>query len=274
LPTSPQLKSITTGFIGLGSQGAPMARRMVEAGFPLVLWARRPEALAAYADTPARSAASIRELGAQCEHVGICVVNDADVAEVCAELIPSMRPGSRIAIHSTIHPQSCADLERRAAQHGIALIDAPVSGGAPSAAAGTMTVMVGGSIEALLAARPVFETFATKILHLGDVGAGQKAKLLNNTLLTGNIAVAHHIMTAADELGVDRAALVDLVSASSGRSFGFDVYARQSPLTAFDHGSRLLEKDVRLLGASLKRESTYAPLRDLSLPVLARMQKT
>lgn len=264
---------ITVGFIGLGSQGAPIARRIVDAGFPLVLWARRAEALQPFAGTAAQAASSIRELAERCDHVGICVVDDAGVSAVCAELLPSMRRGARIAIHSTIHPRTCADLAAQAAQHGVALVDAPVSGGAPGAAAGTMTIMAGGSSEALEIARPVFETFANKIIQLGDAGAGQKAKLLNNTLMAANLAVAHRIMLAADELGVDRSALIDLVSTSSGRSFGFEVYGRQRALTDFDHGSRLLQKDVRLLGEALHTAQTSEVLRDLIMPVLESMQK-
>ena len=86
------------GFIGLGSQGGPMARRIVERGFPLMLWARRPESLAPFADTSAQMATSIAALGAACDHVGVCVVDDAGVQAVCDDLIPAMKPGSRIEI--------------------------------------------------------------------------------------------------------------------------------------------------------------------------------
>jgi 3-hydroxyisobutyrate dehydrogenase-like beta-hydroxyacid dehydrogenase len=137
-------EKITVGFVGLGSQGGPMARRIVQAGFPLILWARRAEALAPYADTAAQTARDLADLGARCDHVGICVFDDAGVREVCAALLPAMRPGSRIAIHSTVLPETCVELAALAAARGVALIDAPVSGGGPGAAAGTLTVMVGG----------------------------------------------------------------------------------------------------------------------------------
>src|SRR5579859_5835004 len=98
------------GFIGLGSQGGPMARRMIEAGLSVTLWARKPEALAPFRQTTAEFAATAAELAAQVEHVGVCVVNDADVQEVCSQLIPAMRAGGRIAIHSTVHPNTCRAL--------------------------------------------------------------------------------------------------------------------------------------------------------------------
>src|ERR1043165_6131812 len=100
------------GFIGLGSQGGPMARRIVESGFPLLLWARRADALQAYKDTAAQVAGSIAELGAQSDHVGVCVVDDAGVRQVCAELIAAMRPGSRIAIHATVHPNTVIEVAK------------------------------------------------------------------------------------------------------------------------------------------------------------------
>lgn len=259
---------ITTGFIGLGSQGGPMARRMIDAGYPMVLWARRPETLEPFADTPARMAASIAELGRQAEHVGICVVNDAGVRQVCESLLPAMRPGSRIAIHSTVHPDTVVTLAEQAAEKGISIIDAPVSGGGPAAEAGTLTVMLGGDENVVNAALPVFETFAGLIVHLGDVGAGQMAKLVNNALMAAHLATAHHALEAAGALGIDRAAIIDLVKVSSGRSFGFEVWSRLSRPTDFSFGAKLLAKDVKLLQAALGDSPSATALCELALPVL------
>ena len=239
------------GFIGVGSQGGPMAHRIVDAGMDLTVWARRPEVLAAYLDKGAKAAGSVIELGRSCDHIGICVVNDNDVDEICAQLIPVMRSGSRIAIHSTILPQSCERLEKECAAHGIGLIDAPVSGGSPAAEAGTLTVMCGASQADFDAAKPVFETFGKLIVLLGAPGAGQRAKIVNNALLSAHLGIAHHAMAAGEALGVDRAALAELVSQSSGRSFGWDVYARMpQPLTPW-LGGPLLVKDMNLLQAIL-----------------------
>ena len=235
------------GFIGLGSQGGPMAERIVDAGLPLTIWARRPEALEPYVAKGAEAAASIAVLGAACEHVGICVVDDAGVKAICAELIPAMAPGSRIAIHSTILPETCAELGEQAAARGIALIDAPVSGGGPGAAAGVLTVMCGGDPEAFAACRPVFETFGKLIVLLGPLGSGQRAKIVNNALMAANMGLAQAALAAGEALGCDRAALAELINASSGRSFGFEVFARLPSPAAFAQGAPLLRKDVNLL---------------------------
>ncbi|MBW8783966.1 MAG: NAD(P)-dependent oxidoreductase [Novosphingobium sp.] len=263
------MTELRTGFIGLGSQGGPMAERMLAAGYPLTVWARRPEALAPFIEKGARAAASVAELGAACDHVGVCVVDDRGVAEICDQLIPAMRPGSLLAIHSTILPESCVDLAARCAARGIAFLDAPVSGGGPAAAAGKLTVMCGGSAEAFAQAKPVFDSFSGVCVHLGPVGSGQHAKLVNNALMAANMGLAHAAFGAAEALGIDRAALAELVKASSGRSFGFEVYARLPSPAAFAIGAPLLVKDVNLLKSVLPDNAGAEALRAAAEPFLA-----
>ena len=236
---------------------------------PLLIWG---DAGYVNEQTKAKTAASVAELGAQCEHVGLCVVDDTGVREVCAALIPAMREGSRIAIHSTVHPNTCIQLAEQARARGIMLLDAPVSGGEPAAKAGALTVMVGGDADAFLAARPVFESFGKFILHLGGIGAGQQAKLINNALMAAHMALAHHALHIGGQLGLDRAALVELIKASSGRSFGFETYARLPAPQSFAHGGALLAKDVRLLGELCGADTSTAPIRDLVTPFLNLVQ--
>jgi 3-hydroxyisobutyrate dehydrogenase-like beta-hydroxyacid dehydrogenase len=182
-----------------------------------------------------------------------------------------MQSGSRIVIHATVDPRLCVLLAERAQARGIALIDAPVSGGGPAAAAGTLTVMAGGDKAAVEAARPIFASFASRIVHLGGVGSGQLAKLINNAMMAAHVAIADHALTAADRLGIDRGALVTLVQASSGRSFGFDVYSRQPSAAAFAHAAQLLAKDVGLLGECLAPHPAFEALRSVAIPFLDRI---
>jgi 3-hydroxyisobutyrate dehydrogenase-like beta-hydroxyacid dehydrogenase len=256
------------GFIGLGSQGGPMAARIARAGMPLTVWARRPEALAPFTALGAVAAASVADLGAVCDHVGVCVVNDADVFAVCDLLIPAMRPGGRIAIHSTILPESVIALAERAAAAGLELIDAPVSGGGPAAEAGTLTVMCGASAAAFAAAHPVFATFGKTIVRLGEVGAGQRAKIINNALLAANMGLADAALNAGQALGIERAALAALIRDSSGRSYGFEIAARLPTPAAFAIGAPLLVKDVGLLSAILPDHPGARLLRDTAAPFL------
>lgn len=258
------------GFIGLGSQGAPMAQRMIESGLEVVLWARRPETLAPYTQPSVSFASSVADLGSQVQHCGICVVNDQDVREVCDQLFPSMAPGSSVAIHSTVHPQLCRDLAAEAAGYQLVLVDAPVSGGALAAAAGKLTVMVGGSESAFEQLRPVFETFSGLLIHLGDVGTGQKAKLINNSMMAANLAIAHESFEAAKALGLDLSAYTQLVKASTGHSFAFDVRSRMQEPTQFEHGAKMLQKDVSLLGDALGDHPSYQLIRDAAQAFLAK----
>lgn len=179
------------------------------------------------------------------------VFNDNDVREMADRLLPQMRAGSILAIHSTIHPDTCRAIATEAARRGIHVLDAPVSGGSPAAEAGKLTVMAGGDAEVLARARPVFETFGALIVHLGDVGAGQYVKLINNSLFVANLGLADAALDAADALGIDRSSFIDLLKASSGRSFAFDVRARMESPAGFRHGGALLRKDIGLLGEVL-----------------------
>jgi len=261
------------GFIGLGSQGAPIAQRMIDAGLPVVLWARRAEALEPYSGSGAEFAQSLAELGEQVNYAAICVVDDAGVQQVCDQLMPAMRPGGRIVIHSTVNPELCRKLAIQAAENELELVDAPVSGGGEGAAAGTLTVMVGGNDQVVAAVRPVLETFAGLIVHLGDVGAGQMTKLVNNAMMTANLAIANHGLEAAKALGIDRDAFVELIQVSSGRSFSFEVAARKLGPSAFRHGAKLLEKDMRLLGETMGSDPNYLAIEGTSAPFLEQALK-
>jgi 3-hydroxyisobutyrate dehydrogenase-like beta-hydroxyacid dehydrogenase len=245
-------QGVRTGFIGLGSQGAPMARRIIEAGFPVTLWARRPETLVPFADTAAGTAGSAAELGAVADLACVCVLADADVEEVVsgpAGLLAGMRPGAVIVVHSTVHPDTCVRLAGQAAERGVTLIDAPVSGGGPKAEQGQLLVMAGGDREAVERARPVFATYGDPVVHLGPVGAGQRAKLVNNLLLAANLGVAESAFALAGRLGVDQGQLAVVLAHGSGASFGagllgranFALSAMSAPVGA------LLQKDVRIL---------------------------
>ena len=244
---------------------------MIDAGFATTLWARRQTSLDPYRGSRARFASSVVNLGAAAEHVGICVVNDDGVRQVCAELLPAMRPGSRVAIHSTIHPDTCRAMEQDAARLGVQLIDAPVSGGSPAAEAGTLTLMLGGNPAAIAAAMPVFESFGGLIVRLGDVGAGQHAKLINNTLLAANLGLSDYALQAGEELGIGKAALLELLLASSGRSFGLEVRGRMPAPNSFAHGAGLLKKDVTLLGEVLGTDDpAFTALRDAAANFLTQ----
>jgi 3-hydroxyisobutyrate dehydrogenase len=206
-----------------------MARRIVDAGFPLTIWARREASYEPYADTAAKPAGTPAELGALSDVVGVCVLQDADVEQVVAGpdgLLEGMAAGSVLAIHSTVLPETCIKLAELAAEKGVLLIDATVSGGHNVAVEGGLLVMVGGPKEAFDKAMPVFETYGKVILHVGSVGSGQRVKLINNLLLTVHFGIGHEAFLLADDLGIDKAAMGTALIHGSGASFAIGVLAQ------------------------------------------------
>lgn len=209
------------GFIGLGSQGAPMARRIVDGGYDLTLWARRAATIEPFADTAAKTAQTPAELAAASDLVCLCVVGDDDVKEVLGGddgVLSGLAPGGIVAIHSTVHPDTCREVAESAERQGISVIDAPVSGGAPAATEGKLLVMVGGDDHVVERCRPVFATYADPIVHLGALGSGQVTKILNNLLFTANLGGAISTLELGETLGIDRNRLCEVLDSGSATS--------------------------------------------------------
>lgn len=243
--------ALRVGFIGLGNLGAAMARCIVEGGFPTILWARRPESLVPFADTPAGTAASPADLGAASDVVGVCVVSDADVEDVVLRadgVLAGLAAGGTIVIHSSIHPETCRRIAARAEERGVAVVDAPVSGGAPAAEDRNLLLMVGGQPAHVERCKPVFDTFAGTIVHLGDLGSGQVAKALNNFLFTAHLAIALEMFPFAESLGIDSVALSQVLRKGSGASrAGVILAAGHFDTTGLKHAVPLLQKDAEIL---------------------------
>jgi 3-hydroxyisobutyrate dehydrogenase len=265
------------GFIGLGSQGGPMARRIVEGGFELTLWGRRAASLEPYADTAAKVAATPAELGAASDLVCLCVVGDDDVREVISGeygVLAGLAPGGIIAIHSTVHPDTCSEIARLAAAQGVSVIDAPVSGGGPAVEAGTLLVMIGGEKADAEKVRPVFATYADPIVHLGPLGSGQVAKILNNLLFTANLGSAMSALELGESLGVPRERLCEVISRGSATSKALGSIAafggtldRLAPIAG-----ALLQKDCRhaatIAGKASAPEGAVFDAADAALKIM------
>jgi len=161
------------------------------------LWARRRTSTEAFADTAATVAATPAELGAASDIVCLCVVADADVEDVLLRpdgVLTGMAPGGVVVLHSTIHPDTCRRVADEAAKREIAVVDAPVSGGGAAAAERRLLVMAGGQEADVARCRPVFDAFADPVIHLGPLGSGQLAKLLNNFVFTAQVGLAGHLL--------------------------------------------------------------------------------
>jgi 3-hydroxyisobutyrate dehydrogenase-like beta-hydroxyacid dehydrogenase len=231
-----------------------MARRIIDAGFPTTLWARRPASLAPFADTSAKIAGSPAELAAASDLVCLCVVSDADVEEVVLGehgVLSEIGTDGVIAVHSTVHPDTCRRLATEAAYWGVSVLDAPVSGGGGAAAEGRLLVMVGGDAPALARCRPVFETYGDPVVHLGEVGSGQVTKLLNNVLFTANLATAASALALGQTLDIDPRRLAEVITHGTADSFALSRIASAGGTLdrIAAHAEPLLRKDVGLMSA-------------------------
>jgi 3-hydroxyisobutyrate dehydrogenase len=246
LPGEKNGPSSWVGFVGIGSQGGPIAERIALSEFPLKVWARRALAAEFLADAGATIVGDLSELE-NCRAVGVCVRDDQGVIEVCRKLIQILRPGAIIMVLSTALPVTCQMLAAEGQHRGVHLIDTPVSGGAEVARAGKITTMIGGAPETLAQVEPIIATYSELILHLGPVGSGEVAKIINNALLTANMETARLALESGKSFGLDARLLAQAIGASSGRSLGLETLASLPRLSAFGHGAVLLRKDVGLL---------------------------
>ena len=194
------------GFIGLGQIGSLMAARLVGHPGGLVVCDLRPEATAPLIEQGAVAVATPAEVAARAGVISIMVLDDAQTREVVAGpggILESAEPGTVVALHSTIKAGTAIELAEVAAEHGVSIVDAPVSGGFMGAADGTLATMVGGDDEAVAVCRPVFEHWAQMVVHLGPVGVGTKAKLARNMMHFVAYTAAGEAQRLADACGVD-----------------------------------------------------------------------
>ena len=181
-----EVAPMRVGFIGLGSQGGPMARRIVEQGFATTLWARRAVTLEPFADTAA-DVAALAARARRGERPGLRLRRRrrrrrAGARRATTACWRGMRRGGVVAVHSTVHPATCRRLAAAWPRRGVTLLDAPVSGGGAAAAERRLLVMVGGDARTRSSAcRPVFATYGDPVLHLGPVGSGADRRSCSTT---------------------------------------------------------------------------------------------
>ena len=204
------------GYIGLGLMGAPMAARLIEAGYPLAVWARRAEALAPFAARGARVVATAADVARAADIVFTCLSDTAAVeAVVFGEngVAAGAAPGKLLVDMSSIRPDSCRAMARRLREGaGMGWIDAPVSGGVAGAESGALTVMAGGEEADFERARPVLAPLARRATLLGPVGAGQTAKLVNQAIVGCGVAVLAEAAGLALRAGIDAARLPEALA--------------------------------------------------------------
>ena len=256
-------------FIGLGAIGTPMARQMASKVRSLTVWTRTSaKAMAFAAGTGARSAESPADAARSAEFVVTCLPSSVEVEQVAEStdgLVASMSEGSLLIDCTSGDPATSRRLAAKLQERGVGFVDAPVSGGVKGAEAGALTVMCGGSPGDVERARPILETFAAKIVHCGPVGAGHTVKAMNQLLLAVHIWTTGEALAACALAGVDPAAALDVINASSGRSNTSQNLCPERVLSgAYPRTFRiaLLDKDVGIAAAIAEEAGVDSELID------------
>ena len=198
--------NLKLGYIGLGNMGAPMATKMTEWPGGVTVYDIRAEAMTPLAEKGASLADSVADVAAA-DIIHITVLNDAQVREVVGELAANTKPGTVIAIHSTISDTTAVELAGELKPQGLHIVDAPVSGGAAAAAKGELATMVGAEREVYERIKPAFKHWASLVIHAGEPGAGTRMKLARNMLTFTSYAAACEAMKLAEAAGLDLQAL-------------------------------------------------------------------
>jgi 3-hydroxyisobutyrate dehydrogenase-like beta-hydroxyacid dehydrogenase len=275
---SEQLK---LGYIGLGDMGAPMAKRLVDWPGGLTVFDLRLEAMTPLAEAGASLADGISDV-AKADIISVTVLNDAQVRDVIAGekgLVRFAKPGTVIAIHSTISETTAEELARQLAPEGIHIVDAPISGGKGAAEAGELAVMVGAERDVYERVKPAFKLFASVVVHAGEPGAGTRMKLARNMLTFISYAAAGEAMKLADKAGISVQQLGRVVrhtDLQSGGPGAVIVRENSDALQPDDflygplaHARNLGEKDLSLALALGEAVGVELPLAEIALKNLA-----
>ncbi|WP_375691278.1 3-hydroxyisobutyrate dehydrogenase [Pseudooceanicola sp. LIPI14-2-Ac024] len=252
------------GFIGLGNMGGPMAANLARAGHAVTGFDT------AQVSVEGVTAAATAAEAARGQDVVITMLPNGKILRaVAAEIIPAMTAGSVFLDCSTVDVDSARAVAKDAEAAGLLPLDAPVSGGVGGAQGGTLTFMVGGAEGAFAKAAPLFEIMGQKAVHCGPSGNGQAAKICNNMILGATMIVTCEAFALADKLGLDRQAMFDVVSTSSGYSWSMNAYCPApgvGPQSPADNGYKpgfaadLMLKDLRLAMQAAESADADTPI--------------
>jgi 3-hydroxyisobutyrate dehydrogenase-like beta-hydroxyacid dehydrogenase len=248
---APQTGPPPIGFIGLGHMGAAMARRLLAAGHGLVVHDRQPEACQRLAEDGATVAPDARAVAAAADVVILCLPSPAASLAVADELLRSPHRRLRILVEtSTVCPHCLRELAERLGRQGVAVVDAPVSGGPSAAQAGTLALMHAGGAEATARVLPVLQAMAGRLFEVGtEPGLAQVCKLVNNAISAAGMIAACQATVVGVKAGLEAGTLLDAINAGSGRNAGtLDKFPRAILDGRFDYGGPLglMLKDLAL----------------------------
>jgi 3-hydroxyisobutyrate dehydrogenase-like beta-hydroxyacid dehydrogenase len=269
---------VKLGYIGLGKMGAPMAKKLVDWPGGLIVFDVRAEAMTRLAEKGATSAESVADV-ATAGVISVTVLNDEQVREVVGELAEHAKPGTVIAIHSTISPDTAVELAEELQPQGIHVVDAPITGGGGAAKKGELAVMVGATDEAFELVQAPFSKWASLIVHAGEPGAGTRMKLARNMLHFISFTAACEASKLAEAAGVNLQDLGKVVRHSDAQSGGAGAIMFRDDMKPLEpdhflyepflHTRGLGEKDLSLALALGETLGIDLPLAEVALKNLA-----
>jgi 3-hydroxyisobutyrate dehydrogenase len=218
-------EAMKLGFIGLGAMGRPMAARLLQAGHELFVYDVSATAVEELAKQKATSCATPAAVAKAAEMTLLSLPNAAIVARVMAGaegVFAGAAVGHTVIDLSSVDPKSTRRLAAEAETKGIDYMDAPVSGGVAGAAAGSLTIMLGARVDSVAKVMPVLTVLGKKIVHVGDVGAGDAVKIVNNLLLGANMAALAEALVLGIKLGLEAEIMADIIGQGSGKSYVLD----------------------------------------------------
>src|SRR6187399_1938966 len=259
-------------FLGLGVMGAPMAGHLARAGHRVTVYnrtaARAGDWLARHAEFDVAMAATPAEAAREQDAVLTCVGNDDDLAEVVlggTGALAAMSPGALFVDHTTVSPAIAQRIAEAAYQLGVLALDAPVSGGQAGAENGKLAIMCGGSAEAMDAAHPVLDAYAARVVHVGEPGAGQACKAVNQICIAGVLAGLSEGVRFAQGAGLDLDKVFEAISGGAAQSW--QMVNRWSTMTRdeFDFGFAIdwMRKDLAIALAEAQAHGVDLPVTAL-----------
>ena len=238
------------GFIGLGAMGQPMSQRLLEAGYSLVVYDVRAEAVKPLVEKGAAGASSVREVAEKCRKVITIVPNSEAVEQVVlgpGGLLEGLQAGDILMEMTSAYPPSTLKVHQALTAKGAAMIDAPVSGGVVGAVAGTLSVMVGGDEKIFETCRPILSAMGKNLFYLGGIGSGHGLKAINNFLSATTMAATSEAVILASKLGLSPKRVIEVLQVSTGRSYATELKFPKFVLPrTFNSGftTELMHKDL------------------------------
>lgn len=264
------------GFIGLGIMGRPMAKNLLKAGYPLIIYARNPQVVEEFSELGAQVAPGPKAVGERSTVVITMLPDGPDVEAVAlgpGGLIEGLQSGGLHIDMSTIAPHVARRIAQSMASKGILFLDAPVSGGQVGAEQASLSIMVGGSLEAYQRALPILRVLGKNIVHIGNVGAGQVAKACNQLVVALAIQGVAEALTLAKKSGVDAARVREALLGGFAYSRVLELHGKRMLEGNFTPGFRirLHRKDLRIVLEAAKEQNVALPATALVAQLLESM---